>query len=159
MPIRDYPFIAVRGGRTFAIRTPDSKPQLWVRIRNPHSNSNLSAVSLACVDTGADQCMIPAPVAVRLGHNLTAVKPISVNTASGKANTYPHTCRIEILGVLPDGRPNLTQVLHTIPDAPVHCSENLPIVLLGRKGFLDLFDLWIRYPERVFSIQRPSARS
>ena len=40
---------------------------------------------------------------------------------------------------------------------PVHCSENLPIVLLGRKGFLNLFDLWIRYPERVFSIQRPGA--
>ncbi|MCU0916034.1 MAG: hypothetical protein MUC88_15950 [Planctomycetes bacterium] len=89
---------------------------------------------------------------------MTAVKPLSVNTASGKANTYPHTCRIEILGVLPDGRPSLARVLHTIPDAPVHCSESLPIVLLGRKGILELFDLWIRYPERVFSIQRPCAR-
>jgi len=38
------------------------------------------------------------------------------------------------------------------------CAVGLPIVLLGRKGFLELFDVWIRYPERVFSIQRPRVR-
>lgn len=99
---------------------------------------------------------MPADLASRLGHNLTSVPCKAIETAGGIAKAYPHTICIEVLGILGNGHENRDEVLFTIQDTLMDFAEGLPVILLGRKCFLDLFNVSIRYPERRFSIRKPA---
>ena len=81
MPIRNIPF---RHGH----------PYLPIRIVNPHTQKSLKTMGL--VDTGADECSMPASMAAILGHDLEKGIPKNVHTAGGLATGYGHTTRIEI---------------------------------------------------------------
>ena len=61
MPIRDYPFTRTRPGDT-------PRPYLPVTLINPETNRRLNVMAL--IDTGADECALPAAFAPILGHNL-----------------------------------------------------------------------------------------
>lgn len=139
MPINDCPFLSLGGVR---------RPYLPINIINPHTGKNCRTIGL--IDTGADECAIPAQVAVLLGHDLQAVKPKTILTGNSDTEVYPHTTKFEIYHPLPPSK-----LLYTISDTPIDYMPNLHIVLLGVKSFLSKFVLNINYPEQSFSIKHP----
>jgi hypothetical protein len=134
MPILNCPFTAGR-------------PFLPLRIINPHTGKAHRAVGI--VDTGADECAVPAFVARILGHDLSAGKMKQIKTGNGITNAYSHTTRLEIF------HPRTNQLLYTIMDTPIDFLPNLHVVLLGVNSFLSKFILSIDYPKKVFSIKSP----
>ncbi len=143
MPIRNHPFPVMLG---------ISRPMLWIRITNP--DAKLAIIALAIVDTGADECVFPAKVAAKLGHNLKAVPPKPIKTASGTTNAYSHACRVDILEMLPNGMFG-SKVYYTIPTMPIDFVQGCDAFLLGVGNFLSKFILTIDYPRQVFSIRKP----
>lgn len=119
---------------------PDDISRAWlpVTIINPHTNKNIKVYGL--IDTGADECALPAQYAVLLGHNLQSGYPKEINTGNGKTLAYSHTVRIEI----PD---------FTVQDTLIDFMPNLVVPLLGVKSFLSNFILTIDYPNLTFSLR------
>jgi len=111
---------------------------LPVTVINPHTDKKIKVYGL--IDTGADECALPAQYAVLLGHNLQLGYPKEINTGNGKTLAYSHTVRIEI--------PNFT-----IQDTLIDFMPNLNVPLLGVKSFLSNFILAIDYPALTFSLQ------
>ena len=122
---------------------------LPVYIINPETGIKVSSWGL--IDTGADNCAIPAQHAPILGHNLTAGTIRQIRTGNGITNTYAHTTRIEIMAI----GDATEKVVHTTTDAPVIFMPNLNVVILGAEGFLSQFILTIDYPRKVFSLKSP----
>jgi hypothetical protein len=146
MPIRYYPFTQI---------APDySRPMLWIRVSNAHSDVPAIFVK-AVVDTGADECAFPASIATQLGHQLLkGVARKTVRTASGKAKAFSHTSRVEVLAMRADGLPG-TEVFYTLSETPIDFIQGCESFLLGARNFLKPFVLEIDYPAEVFSIRRP----
>lgn len=139
MPIKDCPFTDFKSGIY--------RPYLALKIVNPHTNKSIKTFGL--IDTGADECAVPAFIAEELGHNLHAGIPKTITTGSGKASVYRHTTKLEIY------HPLSGELLYTVTDTPVDFVFNLPIVLLGVNNFLSRFVLTIDYPNKSFSIKFP----
>lgn len=139
MPIENIPF--TRNGDDI------HRPYLYLKITNTHTGKYLNTVGL--VDTGADDCALPASFALILGHDLARGGIKSINTGNGVTTAYSHMTKFEILD------PNDNKVLYTIQDTPVDCLPNLNIVLLGAAHFLNNFILTVNYPEHTFSIKLP----
>lgn len=134
MPIRNFPFTTTRPGDV-------PRPYLPITLINPDTRKRLKVMAL--IDTGADECALPASFAPLLGHDLQAGQERRINTGNGVTIAYAHTLRIEIKGfatqhVLIDFMPNL----HT--------------PLLGVKSFLNHFVLTINYPKKMFSLKLPN---
>lgn len=145
MPISEYPFLRMAPGQP-------PRPMLPIRIFNPATGQSI--ISLGLIDTGADDCAIPASYADLLGHQLTAGSIKRVSTGNGITNAYAHSTRIDILRV--DGEmPDISTVVHTIPDTPIDFMPNLNMILLGVNSFLSRFKLVIDYPALRFSIKEP----
>ncbi len=138
MPITDFPFLSL---------TPDNRERPWlpVKIINPLTGRYISTYGL--VDTGADECSLPADFAKQLGHDLGKGTRKEVDTAGGKTEVYSLTTTIEILN-LKDRK-----AAYTIRDTPIDFARGLKVVLLGVKNFLDRFTLKVEYPAKVFSIK------
>ena len=119
---------------------PDDIPRPWLPITviNPHTNKKIKLYGL--IDTGADECALPAQYAVLLGHNLQLGYPKEINTENGKTLAYFHTVRIEI----PD---------FTVQDTLIDFMPNLNVPLLGVKSFLSNFILTVDYPNLTFSLK------
>jgi len=143
MPIRDFPFLCL---------TKDNKERPWlpVTIINPSNGEAIPTYGL--IDTGADECSVPAAFAKDLGHDLYKGKPKEVDTAGGKANTYSHLTTVEIFN------PKENNIAHKMENIPIDFTEGLNVVLLGVKNFLDQFTLTIEYPKKVFSIKSSKQR-
>jgi hypothetical protein len=139
MPIRDCPFTDCGNGIY--------RPILPVRIINPHTMKRYRTFGI--IDTGADDCAVPAVYAPLLGHDLQAGKQKIISTGNGETIAYAHTTRFEIF------HPLTGELLHTIDDTPIDFMPNLRIVLFGANSFLSRFILTIDYPERTFSIAYP----
>jgi predicted aspartyl protease len=116
-----------------------ARPWLPVTIINPHNNGKMRVRGL--IDTGADECALPASFAALLGHNLAAGTSKEVNTGNGKTIAYAHTIRIEI----PD---------FTTQDVLIDFMPNLYVPLLGTRSFLCNFILTIDYPNFIFSLEK-----
>lgn len=86
MPINDCPFTDFKSGIY--------RPYLALKIINPLTNKSCKTFGL--IDTGADECAVPAFIADELGHNLHAGIPKTITTGSGKASVYRHTTKFEI---------------------------------------------------------------
>lgn len=128
MPVRNYPFSATRPGDI-------ARPYLPVTIINHDSGKHLKVFAL--IDTGADECALPATFATVLGHNLQAGQQRKINTGNGVTVAYSHTTRIVIEGFA-------TQ------DVLIDFMLNLSVPLLGVKSFLGNFVLTIDYPNKTF---------
>jgi hypothetical protein len=100
------------------------------------------------VDTGADECAVPAFVANILGHNLQAGRLKQIRTGNGVTNAYSHLTRFEIF------HPATKNLLYTTHDTPIDFLPNLHVILLGVNSFLSQFILTIDYPKKVFSIRK-----
>lgn len=140
MPIRDCPFIQLN---------PQDipRPILPIRIVNPHTGNEFSTYGI--IDTGADECAIPASIASILGHNLQTGTTKYINTGNGVTTAYAHTTIFEIF------HPVTGELAYTIPDTPIDFLPNLHVVLVGVNSFLSKFILEIDYPRQVFSIKYP----
>ncbi|MBI5099828.1 MAG: retroviral-like aspartic protease family protein [Nitrospirae bacterium] len=139
MPIRNFPFYKIKKDRC-------ARPWLPIKLINPETRLDLITIGL--IDTGADECSVPATFAKKLGHNLQAVTPKFITTASGLGRAYPHATTIEIYDV------NVKNILHSIPNVIIDYTEGLNIVLLGMKNFLENFILEINYPKEIFHIKK-----
>lgn len=142
MPIGDFPFRRIVAGDI-------SRPMLPIRISNPDTGASI--ISYGLIDTGADECAMPADLAPVLGHNLTAGAIKNIMTGNGVTLAYRHTTRIEII----DYSDNST-VLYTIDDTLIDYMPNLRTILLGTNNFLSRFVLTVDYPNDTFSIRNPS---
>jgi hypothetical protein len=140
MPLLDIPFATVRNGQAY--------PLLPIHIGNPATGQSISTWGI--IDTGADECAVPAGYAPLLGHNLLAGQTKDITTGNGVTAAYAHTSVIEII------HPATGVVAYTVPQTPIDFLPNLHIVLLGVKSFLSQFLLRIDYPRQVFSIKKPS---
>ncbi len=116
-----------------------ARPWLAVTIINPHNAKKVKVLGL--IDTGADECALPARYASILGHNLEAGILKEINTGNGKTMAYSHTIKIEI--------PNFATQETLIDFMP-----NLHVPLLGVKSFLGKFVLVVNYPKKRFSLNQ-----
>ena len=81
----------------FTQLSPGDTPRPWlpVIIINPHSGKQMHVLGL--IDTGADECALPAAYADILGHNLQAGKPSIPATASQRRIRIPARSKYLIL--------------------------------------------------------------
>ena len=140
MPLRNCPLISTYEGSIPRIILP-------LRIINPYNNKHYKTRGI--IDTGADDCSIPAGIAKILGHNLRSGIVDIAGTAGGDCVTYKHTTTIEIL------HPDTDKVICRMEDVLIDYMPKLQEVLLGVTGFLEKFILEINYPKKVFSLRLP----
>jgi len=130
MLIENYPFITTRPGDI-------ARPYLPITIINPENRKEINIYAL--VDTGADECALPASFASPLGHNLQSGQQKKINTGNGITIAYSHTVCIK------------TYEFST-ENVLIDFMPNLHIPLLGVRSFLTNFILTIDYPNKRFSI-------
>jgi hypothetical protein len=140
MPLDRIPFYLING---------NFRPALPIRIGNPHSGMDFQ--TYGNIDTGADECCVPADLAELLGHELTAGSRRRVMTAGGPVIAWSHTTRFEII------HPETGDVACIVDNTPIDFIPNLRLVLLGVNSFLSRFILKIDYPQRMLSIKRPKS--
>jgi len=114
------------------------RPWLRVAILNPHINKKVKVLGL--IDTGADECALPASYASILGHNLQKGIEKEINTGNGKTIAYSHTVSIEIENF-------------STQETLIDFMPNLNVPLLGVKSFLGNFILEVDYPALKFSLR------
>lgn len=129
MLIENYPFIAARPGDI-------ARPYLPITIINPENQKEINVFAL--IDTGADECALPASFAPPLGHNLQAGPQKRINTGNGMTIAC-HTVCIKAFNF-------------STENVLIDFMPNLHIPLLGVKSFLNNFTLKIDYPNKTFSI-------
>jgi predicted aspartyl protease len=115
------------------------RPWLTVVLINPHANKRIKVLGL--IDTGADECALPARYAALLGHNLEKGFEKEINTGNGVTIAYSHTIKIEMNDF-------------KIPDVLIDFMPNLHVPLLGVKSFLGNFILSVDYKRKVFSLNK-----
>jgi predicted aspartyl protease len=130
MSLQNKPFIQIGSGNT-------PKPWLPIVISNPHTGKSISTYGL--VDTGADECALPASFAEILGHNLQKGTPKDISTGNGITIAYSHTVSIE------------TDGFHT-ENVLIDFMPNLSVPLLGVRSFLSKFILTVNYKDQTFSL-------
>jgi predicted aspartyl protease len=131
MDLRNIPFTQIGAGNS-------PKPWLPILIINPHTGKRVPTFGL--IDTGADECALPASFAEILGHDLQKGAPKDISTGNGTTISYSHTVAIEI------------DDFHT-EDVLIDFMPNLSVPLLGVRSFLSRFILTINYKDRNFTLQ------
>lgn len=114
-----------------------ARPYIPITIINPENKKELNVFAL--IDTGADECALPALFAPPLGHNLQSGYQKKISAGNGITAAYSHTVCIKTFDFL---RENVL----------IDFMPNLQIPLLGVKSFLSIFTLKIDYPGKFFSI-------
>jgi len=134
MSLQDVPFIKIHAD-------DNPKPWLPIVIINPYSRKKIKAYGL--IDTGADECALPAQYAELLGHNLQKGYPKEIGTGNGITTAYSHTVSIKIDNF-------------SVKNVLIDFMPNLSIPLLGVKSFLSKFILIINYQKQTFSLKLPT---
>lgn len=117
----------------------DDLPRPWLplTIKNPHTGQMVNVYGL--IDSGADECAIPASYAPLIGHDLQKGTPKSINTGNGVTTAYAHTLCFETDGI-------------KIENVLIDFMPNLNVVLLGVKSFLSHYVVTIDYKKSTFSL-------
>ena len=118
------------------------RPWLPVTLINPHSESKVRVLGL--IDTGADECALPARYASILGHKLENGLVKEINTGNGTTTAYGHTVKIKMDNFV-------------IQEALIDFMPNLHVPLLGVKTFLSNFILTVDYLSQRFSLKTNSS--
>lgn len=130
MLVENYPFIKTHPKDI-------ARPYIPITIINPENQKEINVYAL--IDTGADECALPASFAPPLGHNLQSGLQKRISTGNGITIAYSHTICIKAFGF-------------TTENVLIDFMPNLHIPLLGVRSFLNKFSLKIDYPNKVFSI-------
>jgi predicted aspartyl protease len=128
------PFLALRQGTL-------RRPQFLVEIHHPPTGKMLKTWGL--IDTGADECVLPASFAEILGIELDKGMAMATGTAGGVANRYMHRVSLRTDGKLQGIR---------FPDAEIGFMDGLNAALLGVKTFLAFFTLIIECERETFTL-------
>ena len=120
--------------------SPDDVPRPWlpVTIFNPHTDKKVKVYGL--IDTGADECAMPAQYAPLIGHNLESGFRKEINTGNGRTTAYSHTVNIHVDD-------------YAIKDILMDFMPNLHVPLLGVKSFLSHFILTVNYTLLTFTLE------
>ena len=130
MLIENYPFIITHPNDI-------ARPYLPITIINPENKKELNVYAL--IDTGADECALPASFASPLGHNLQSGQQKKINTGNGITIAYSHTVYIKTFKF-------------STKNVLIDFMPNLHIPLLGVKSFLSNFTLKVDYFNKMFSL-------
>jgi len=120
------------------------RPFLPIKIINPHTGRTLPTWGL--IDTGADECAVPARLDPLLGNNLEIVNGKEVTTGGGPTIVFPHTTKFEIYN------PHTYQLEYTTENTLIDYMPGLAFTLLGVNNFLKNFILHIDYHQLKFSL-------
>ena len=104
MSLKDCPFLKLS-------KEDISRPLLPINIINPYTG--LSYATFGIIDTGADECAVPAAIASILGHNLQAGDTKTIGTGNGETIAYIHTTKLEVYS------PVSFRLAYTIEDTPI----------------------------------------
>ncbi|MEE8360052.1 MAG: retropepsin-like aspartic protease [Candidatus Omnitrophota bacterium] len=120
---------------------PDDIPRPWlpIVINNPHTGKEVPVYGL--IDTGADECAIPAGYAPLLGHDLLKGEQTVIKTGNGETIAYKHTLCLKFDDVV-------------VGNVLIDFMPNLPVVLLGVANFLSHFILTVDYQKSEFSLKK-----
>ncbi len=120
--------------------SPNDIARMWlpVTIINPISHKSIKVFGL--IDTGADECALPALYAPQLGHNLQLGKEREINTGNGVTIAYSHTVSVKTFDF-------------STKDTLIDFMPNLHVPLLGVRSFLKHFILTVDYPRQIFSLK------
>lgn len=132
MDLTDIPFTQIRPNDI-------PRPCLPLKITNPHTGKFIFVWGI--IDTGADECAIPAGYAPLIGHNLQAGISKTINTGNGPTTAYGHTLCFEINGLC-------------IDNVLIDFLPNLNVVLIGVKSFLSRFVVIVDYKNNKFSLKQ-----
>ena len=142
MPRLTYPFIRFKYVGKTELR---GHTRLPVQFTNPATG--LSALVWGLVDTGADASLLPADLAVALGHNLKGHgvrSSVTCGIEQSSVAVYKHTFRLDLLS------PDTKRVVWSSTHTEVDCAPTNPPVLLGVEDFLRHFVLTVDYKaERI----------
>ena len=129
--------------RPFARLTPGDplRPWLPIMVVNPDTGNWLNVYAL--IDTGADDCALPAHLALMLGYALLTGKSRRISTGAGIAIARSHRVRIEV----PEYR-------FASGDFLIDFMPGLAVPLLGVANFLSGFVLTVDYPRKRFSLKQ-----
>lgn len=130
MLVENYPFTATYPGDI-------ARAYLPVTIINPENNKQINVFAL--IDTGADECALPASFASVLEHNLQAGHQKTISTGNGITTAYSHTINIKVFEFI-------------TKNILIDFMPNLHVPLLGVKSFLSNFTLTVNYPKNTFSL-------
>ena len=144
MPIRNCP---IYPPPVIALWHKPAGPALNLKLFNPHTKKDWKTFGF--IDTGADECTMPASIAQELGHNLKRGDKIPFDSCAGEGFAYRHTTDIHIY------HPITKKIVHTIRGGYVDYAEDLKFALIGRNNFLNMFVLCIDYPKEIFSLTLP----
>ena len=112
-----------------------ARPYISVTLSNPVARQSIMVYAL--VDTGADECALPASFASLLGHHREKGVQKKIETGNGMTVAYAHTSRISMRDFSTD-------------DILIDYMPNLMTPLLGVHSFLSHFILTIDYPSQKF---------
>ena len=120
--------------------SPSDLPRPWLQVTiiNPYSGREVNVLGL--IDTGADECALPAAYANILGHNLQSGRSKKIRTGNGITTAYSHTSRLKIYDFM-------------IEETLIDFMPNLSVPLLGTQNFLNHCVLTVDYPARTFSLE------
>lgn len=123
----------------FSQSNPDDIPRPWLKIVLSNPGTGKSMKTYGIIDTGADECALPAHYAPILGHDLQAGKLTEISTGNGVTMAYSHTVSFSIDGF-------------EVKNVLIDFMPNLSVPLLGVKSFLSNFILTVDYPNQEFSL-------
>jgi predicted aspartyl protease len=126
-----FPFVAPFPGE-------GARPYVPVKITNPDTGKSIEMYAL--VDTGADECALPASFARILEHNLHEGTKKQIRTGNGVSTAYGHTAVIDMLDFSAENT-----VLDYMP--------NLSVALLGTRSFLSKFVITFDYPAKTVTFE------
>ena len=98
-----------------------------------------------CLDTGADDCVFPLPIAELIGLDVESMPKSETSGVAGKADICFANVRIEI--PLPPGQGN-----SIVFETRAGFVQGLGIGLLGQVGFFDRFDVTFAQRQGIFTI-------
>lgn len=130
MLVENYPFIVTRSGDI-------ARPYLPITVINPENQKEINVYAL--IDSGADECALPASFTLPLGHDLQTGPQKRISTGNGITIAYSHTVCIKVFDF-------------STENVIIDFMPNLHIPLLGVKSFLNNFTLKIDYPNKLLSI-------
>lgn len=120
--------------------------RLPLLIRNPTTGRQIATVGL--VDTGADESLFPAALAVQLGHDLKGrgvKRALTAGIEQSEIISYKHTFHIALLS------PDMRRVVWK-RKMEIDCVESNPPILLGVDDFLCRFKLAVNYPVEMLTL-------
>ncbi len=126
---------------------PPLKPIVPIILNNPHTGKEVQTWGL--IDTGSDIILIDSEMGEIVGHDIEKGKKKKISGIVADADTYEHTSIIKILQVNDDKSESVSLTLPKVSISYIKNFDDIPVIL-GCRDFLNLFSLFLDYPNKRF---------